>query len=89
MPINKRLELIGLLESLILKEDVETFIRKSNRKISPEENDIFIKNWYKNSATFTRMWLNYLSDEKLLEILEKKLSKQSINDTFNWLNSRM
>lgn len=87
MGINKRFELIALLESVILKEDLETFLRKSKKDLTKEENELFIQNWYKYSSTFTRMWLNYLSDEKLLEILEKKLTKQNINNKLIGMNS--
>ncbi|HOJ62841.1 MAG TPA: hypothetical protein PLE45_00330 [Spirochaetota bacterium] len=89
MQIDKRLELINFLESIILREDFETFLRKSNKKLAEEDNDLFIKNWYKNSSTFTRMWLSYLSDERLLEILEKKMVDKNVNKNILDLNSRI
>jgi len=89
MPINKRIELINLLESIILKENFNTFIKKSNKELTPEDNDFFIKNWYQYSSNFTRMWLNYLSDDKLLEILEKKLAKQNVDKKLIGVNSKV
>ena len=89
MSTNKRFELINLLESLMLKEDYETFLKKNNRFVHEDETEIFKKNWYKYSSTFTRMWLNYLTDDRLEKILNKKLADQNVDKGISELISKI
>ena len=63
--IDKRVKIINFLESIFLKEAIDKFEQKLGRKVSEEEKRDIEINWKKHSTFFTRIWLNYLSDEKL------------------------
>ncbi|OHD10639.1 MAG: hypothetical protein A2086_01945 [Spirochaetes bacterium GWD1_27_9] len=85
MTIEKRIKIIGFLETTFINEAVEAMERKNGRRLSNEEKLEIQSNWYKYSSSFTRMWLNYLTDEKLLTVLSKKLSLEKNLRTFNEL----
>jgi hypothetical protein len=89
MIMDKRSKIINFLETLLIKEAVETFERKKNRNLSEEEKSDITNNWYLHSSVYTRMWLNYLTDANLEKVLAKKLNEQNINDGINELTGKM
>jgi hypothetical protein len=74
MDINKRSQMIGTLEGLLLKEAAEDFVKSNNKKTLDIDNESNIQTeWYNFSLDSTRLWLSYMPDYKLEEILSKKI----------------
>jgi hypothetical protein len=89
MQIDNRVKIINLLETILIKEAIETFERKKKNNLSEEEKNEITQNWYIHSSIYTRMWLNYLTDENLEKVLSKKLNEQSIKGGINTLMGRI
>ena len=89
MIMDKRTKIINFLETILIKESIETFERKKNRILSDEERTDLTNNWYLHSSIYTRMWLNYLTDANLEKVLAKKLNEQNTNGGMNELTGRM
>jgi hypothetical protein len=89
MQIDNRVKIINLLETILIKEAIETFEKKKKNNLSEEEKNEITQNWYMHSSIYTRMWLNYLTDENLEKVLSKKLNEQSIKGGINTLMGRM
>ena len=89
MLMDKRSKMIGFLETLLIKEAVDTFEKKKRRNLSEEEKEDIAKNWYLHSSEFTRMWLNYLTDDNLEKVLARKLNEQNMNDGINKLTGKI
>ncbi|MBP7553669.1 MAG: hypothetical protein KA885_09585 [Spirochaetes bacterium] len=73
--MQNKLDKINLLESIFINEDFQIFMDKKNRVLTEEEKIEIKENWYNYSSVFTRMWLNYLSDDKLDNLLQRKLNQ--------------
>jgi len=77
MPLDKRIKLINFLEEIFIKEAIENFEKNNKRPVVNEEKIQLENNWLNYSSNFTRMWLNYLTDENLEKILSNKLNSQN------------
>jgi hypothetical protein len=89
MIMDKRTKIINFLETILIKESIETFERKKNRILSDEERTDITNNWYLHSSIYTRMWLNYLTDANLEKVLAKKMNEQNASQGINELTGRM
>jgi hypothetical protein len=89
MPLDKRIKLINFLEELFIKEAIEDFERNNKRPVVNEEKFKLENNWLNYSSNFTRMWLNYLTDENLEKILSNKLNSQNNNNGINQLSGKI
>jgi len=85
MIMDKRTKIINFLETLLIKEAIDTFENKKKRNLSEEEKKEVTENWYMHSSIYTRMWLNYLTDDNLSKVLAKKLNEQDIKGGINEL----
>ncbi|HNZ26098.1 MAG TPA: hypothetical protein PK385_08865 [Spirochaetota bacterium] len=81
--MQNKLDKINLLESIFINEDFQIFMNKRNRALTEEEKIQIKENWYNYSSTFTRMWLNYLSDDKLDRLLQRKLNQHKGINQYN------
>ena len=76
-----RVKIINFLESAFVKEAIDTIERKRDRRLSDEEMKDIEKIWYEHSSGYTRMWLNYMTDDNLSIVLNKKLT--AVNNLSN------
>jgi len=81
--MQNKLDKINLLEFIFINEDFQIFMNKRNRALTEEEKIQIKENWYNYSSTFTRMWLNYLSDDKLDRLLQRKLNQHKGINQYN------
>lgn len=87
--MQNKLDKINLLESIFINEDFQIFMDKKNRVLTEEEKIQIKENWYNYSSIFTRMWLNYLSDDKLDNLLQRKLNQYKNLTQYNELISTL
>ena len=87
--MQNKLDKINLLESIFINEDCQIFMDKKNRVLTEEEKIQIKENWYNYSSIFTRMWLNYLSDDKLDNLLQRKLNQYKNLTQYNELISTL
>ncbi|HOV13411.1 MAG TPA: hypothetical protein PK771_03920 [Spirochaetota bacterium] len=85
MKFEQRLKVIGFLEKTFIDESLEVFEKKNGKPLTDNEKTDVIDNWYNYSANFTRMWLNYMTDDKLIKVLNKKLENERNQKTFESL----
>lgn len=76
MQMEQRFKIINFLENTFINEALEVFEKKCGRGLTENEQTDVITNWHNYSSSFTRMWLNYLTDDKLVNILNKKLQEE-------------
>jgi hypothetical protein len=89
MPLEKRIKLINFLEEIFIKEAIEDFEKNNKRPVVNEEKIQIGNSWLNYTSNFTRMWLNYLTDENLEKILSNKLNSQNNNNGINQLTGKI
>lgn len=77
----KRIETIKMLEEMLLKEAVDEYRISRNKPLSMVEKNLIESNWQKHSSFFTRMWLNYMNDSQLNQLLTKKMQEASSRES--------
>ena len=87
MQLEHRYKIIGFLESTFIDEALEVLEKKSATPLTENEKASVITNWHNYSSSFTRMWLNYLTDDKLVNVLNKKLEREKNQRIFNGLSN--
>ena len=82
MNLNERFRAINLIEAILINEAIDSFSRRKKRTLDEDEKIKIELDWYKYSSNYSRMWLNYLSDEKLNRLLERKTNgkKEAFED---------
>lgn len=63
-----------LIEKILLKEAFNTFIVNNSNSY----DDAALTSWYESSTNFVRIWINYLSDNELEELFERKMKEQDM-----------
>jgi len=85
MDLTKRVQLITMLEKILIQEASLSFVTKNRKQFDFKENSVLTDVWHNYSQTFTRMWLNYLPDDELQEILTKKMADSKSSGSTNTL----
>ena len=70
--LEQRIKKINHLESIILKESIEAYSRHKQIRNAAVDNTGEGLDSFNLTSPFTRLWLNYLSDSQLEEILSRK-----------------
>lgn len=85
MKFEQRFKIIGFLEKTFIDDALEIFEKKKGATLTENERDEVVTNWRNYSSNFTRMWLTYMTDDRLVSVLNKKLEIEKNRLMFNEL----
>jgi len=85
MKLMERDKIINFLENTFIDEALLFVEKKRGRTLSEQEREETLVNWHNYSSSFTKMWLNYMTDDKLINVLTKKLENTKNKRSFDTL----
>lgn len=73
MTYESRMNTIGAMQKILRKEAFEAYSKNSKAGAFSPNNKNVDELWEQCSSVFTRIWLSYMSDNQLQELVQKKM----------------
>lgn len=73
MTYESRMNTIAAMEKILRKEAFEDYSKNSKGSGNASDDKSIDELWEQCSAVFTKIWLSYMSDNQLQELVQKKM----------------